>query len=298
VFAAFILLSTLQFTPQWHRINGLFFDQISTIFPAHPVEPGIVIIAIDELSFAEIDQQWPWQRETHAQLVTALRKAGVRAVGFDVVFANPSQYGPEDDIALAGAALSDTVFAADISLVDTPQASNLVRTEALSILLSNGAHTGLANVQPDQDGVVRKFTLSEESLAYILLQTADVATSEDNGTTRRIQYFGPPNTYPRVSYYQALDPAAYLPPDMLKDKVVLVGYSLQAMPSVSTSDAFETPYTKGTGSFTSGVEIQATIFDNYKNDLFIANPPNWAGHFLLVLGCIFGALISRQKSIG
>ena len=47
-----------------------------------------------------------------------------------------------------------------------------------------------------------------------------------------IQYFGPPRTYPTVSYYQALDPDAFLAPGRFKDQVVLVGLSLQTAATI------------------------------------------------------------------
>ena len=298
VMAVLVILSVLKLTPQWNRINGLSFDQISTTMPARPVEPGIVIVAIDEPSFGEINQQWPWPRETHAHLLTALRKAGAKAIGFDIVFSNPSQFGPEDDQALGNAALADTVFAADLSLIETPQASSLVRTDALPILLENGAQSALANVQPDRDGVVRQLPSPNENFMFTLLKTAGYPLPRIGGGHKLIQYFGPQNSYPKVSYYQALDPEVFLPAGTFKDKIVLIGYSLQAAPDVSTPDAFETPYTLHTGNFTAGVEIHATIFDNFKNQLFISSLPKWFGFILLALGCLAGALIAGLIKLG
>jgi len=296
--AVLLVLSVLKMTPQWTRINGLAFDQISTSMPTRPSEPGVIIVAIDEPSFGEIDQQWPWSRATHARLLTSLREAGVRAIGFDIVFANPSQLGPEDDNALSDAAQADTVFAADLSLVETPQASSLIRTAALPIFLKNGAKTGLANVQPDKDGVVRRLPTPQDNFMYTLLQTANEQPATMVKTKKLIQFFGRPNSYPRVSYYQALSPTEYLPANMLKDKVVLIGYNLQAAPDVSTSDAFETPYTLRTGNFTAGVEVQATIYDNFKNQLFITSPPRWLEYVIIIIGCLIGALIGQIKKLG
>lgn len=53
---------------------------------------------------------------------------------------------------------------------------------------------------------------------------------------------------------------------------MLVGLSLQNAPVINKGgvDAFATPYTVHTGTLTSGVEIQATIYDNIRNGLSIA----------------------------
>ena len=49
-----------------------------------------VIAAIDEKSLTELGR-WPWSRSTIAKLVDTLKENGARAVGFDVVFAEPDE---------------------------------------------------------------------------------------------------------------------------------------------------------------------------------------------------------------
>ncbi len=54
---------------------------------------GVAVIAVvDEKSITELGQ-WPWPRATIAGLLDALKKCGVRAVGFDAVFSEPSNVG-------------------------------------------------------------------------------------------------------------------------------------------------------------------------------------------------------------
>ncbi|MEN6318352.1 MAG: CHASE2 domain-containing protein [Syntrophaceae bacterium] len=48
----------------------------------------IVIAAVDEKSLSELGR-WPWPRSTHAELVDRLKEYGAKAVGFDIVFAEP-----------------------------------------------------------------------------------------------------------------------------------------------------------------------------------------------------------------
>ncbi len=54
------------------------------------LKPGneTVIAVIDERSLAELGR-WPWPRTTIARLVDRLKAEGARAVGFDIVFAEP-----------------------------------------------------------------------------------------------------------------------------------------------------------------------------------------------------------------
>ena len=288
-------LSGLKLTPQWTAINGYTFDQISTLKPIRPDEPGIVIVAIDDPSFGELNMQWPWPRATHAKLLTALRRAGAKAVAFDIVLSDPSSFGADDDKALAAAARDDTVFATDLAFIQSEHADTYIRNEPLAILMAGGAKTGVANVQPDGDGVVRTLPQTDDNFMRVLLQTAGYDLTTKQSPNNLIQYFGPHNSYPRVSYYQALDPDNFLPKDTFKNKVVLVGYSLQAAPDVQARDAFETPYTVKTGYFTSGVEVQATIYDNFRTGLAITKPPLWIGFILIMFGGLLGLLAAKQN---
>ncbi len=49
-----------------------------------------VIVTIDEKSLSELGR-WPWPRTTIAKLVDTLKKGGAKAVGFDIVFAEPDE---------------------------------------------------------------------------------------------------------------------------------------------------------------------------------------------------------------
>ncbi len=87
-----------------------------------------------------------------------------------------------------------------------------------------------------------------------------------------IDYRGPPKTIQTVSYYQALDPQQLLPPGIFADKIVLVGWSLEAIPEPQrlSGDTFLTPFSWMVGSPSAGVEIQATLVDNLLNGRFVA----------------------------
>ncbi len=49
---------------------------------------AVVIATVDEKSLSELGR-WPWPRTTIARLVDKLKKDGAKAVGFDIVFAEP-----------------------------------------------------------------------------------------------------------------------------------------------------------------------------------------------------------------
>ncbi len=50
----------------------------------------VVIATVDEKSLSELGR-WPWPRTTMARLVEMLKKDGAKAIGFDIVFAEPDE---------------------------------------------------------------------------------------------------------------------------------------------------------------------------------------------------------------
>ena len=243
-----LLLASRASLPFWTDLSGRAFDFLSTAAAPAPETSDILIVAVDESSFAEIGLQWPWPRDLHARLIRSLRAAGARAVAFDIILAEPSD--PKADEALAAAIGPDVVLAADETIAETPQGTLLTRTEPLPALLERGARSGIASLSQDKDGVVRRLpTYPDGFMRALLGGPANAPPPRD----RLIQYFGPAGSYPRISYYQALDPDTFLPPDVLKGKIVIVGYALQAATEAgegAATDSFETPWTLRTGGLT------------------------------------------------
>jgi adenylate cyclase len=289
--AVLLVLALSKLLPVWQDLSGRAFDWLSTAAAPMPEQSDIVIVAVDEPSFAEIGLQWPWPRDLHAGLIRSLRAAGAETIAFDVVFAEPSD--PAADSALEQAVGRDVVLAADETLAETPQGTLLTRTQPLPALIQRGARFGIASLSQDRDGVIRRMPAYPDGF----MQTA--AGGGAPAERGLIQYFGPGGSYPRLSYYQALEPDEFLPPDALRGRTVIVGYALQALPEAgegSSADAFETPWTLRTRALTPGVEVQATILDNLRHGLWIRALPEWVAWLALVVGGLIGLAASRAQS--
>ncbi|MCJ8519207.1 adenylate cyclase [Pseudorhizobium tarimense] len=283
VLAAAILASMVlvQRLPAWRLIDHRSFDYLTTVQPPALPERGPIIVAIDEPSLAEINLQWPWPRTLHARLVTALRAAGAHVIGLDIIFSEPST--AEADKTFASVLGPDVVLAGDESLISSPQADQLIRTMPLSMFTDAGAVAGIASVSLHEDGVLRAIPNRDESFAGAILRTAARPVPPSEGELL-LQSYGGPRTYPTVSYYQALEPEAFLPNGLFRDRIVIVGLSLQNAPSISSggADAFATPATIRNGRLTAGAEVQATFVDNLRTGDGIAKAgPGYSGVFLL-----------------
>ncbi|WP_455269489.1 CHASE2 domain-containing protein [Rhizobium herbae] len=283
-----VALALFSLTSPFSLIELRSFDYLSTLAPPSLPKVGPIIVAIDEPSMAEIGSQWPWPRALHARLIAALRAAGAKAIGIDVIFAEPST-DPENDVALADALGPDVVLAGDEALIETPQADQFVRTEPLAEFAARGARTGIASVHLSGDGTLRQVPGYADGFAAQLAKVAGRPQPPTSGTAL-LQTFGSARTYPTVSYYQALDPGQFLPEGFFRDRVVIVGLSLQNAPTLKAggADAFATPFTVHTGRLVAGAEIQATIFDNITRGLFITR----AGHGPVMAAIALGALLA------
>jgi adenylate cyclase len=264
-----ITISLISRLPAWTLTELRTFDYLSTVDDPSPPADGPIIVAIDEPALADINAQWPWPRSLHAELVKQLRAAGARAIALDIIMAEPST--AENDQAITAAVGPDVVLAGDETLIKTPQADQLLRTTPLPQMTDAGARTGIASITLNGDGIFRNIPSYEDGFAMELAKAAGIkALHLPAGSL--IQSFGPARSYPTVSYYQALDPKNFLPPDIFKGRVVLVGLSLQNAPEIDQggADAYATPYTVHTGKLISGVEVQATIYDNIVHGLAIS----------------------------
>ena len=75
-------------------IRNHLFDQYQRWHPRAYQPVPVRVIDIDEESLARLGQ-WPWPRTRLGELVARLNDAGVAAIGFDVVFAEPDRTAPQ-----------------------------------------------------------------------------------------------------------------------------------------------------------------------------------------------------------
>jgi len=285
------LLTPLVFFPPFKLVEAKIFDILSIIAPPRPQASGVEVVAIDEPSFSEIGQRWPWPRELHARLAERLRAAGAKVVAFDIIFSEPST--EVADRRFAAALGPDVVLASDDVSTKLDHGLQITRVNPIDPFLDAGAVPGVASVAPDGDVYLRQMPTQPDGFAAEILRVAGEPT-QPPPEGALIQYFGPARTYPTVSYYQALDPETFLQPGRFKDKIVLVGLSLKAAASADAGapDTFPTAYTLTTGELTAGVEVQATILDNLRHDLFVVPIPRVAVLALLVTAAFGAAALS------
>lgn len=227
----------------------------------------VCVVALDEDSIQEmgLDPAAPWPRSQHARLIRTLKAEGARAVAFDVLFEQPRD--PEEDEALRSA-LSDTgivALGATVNQVEDPRFRQAQTSEPYAPFAEAAAAVADVNFPTDRDGVIRSGWLLHLDRKTLPLAAYEIATGrrfEQDTSERLIDYYGPARTIRTVSFYQAIDPAQFLPPGFFRNKIVFVGLSQPTAAGMAPKDAFPTPFRGAAGQPTYGVEIHATLAGN------------------------------------
>ncbi len=264
---ALLLVGAATFSRTWHALEFKTFDVLTAWTAPQRTALPVVILAIDEPTFQELQHTWPFPRSVHAALLKRLHDEGAAAVGLDIVFADPSTETEDAALAQAIAETGPVVLAATREKIDSSNAALWLDVMPLQRFLDAGADAGDAGVEPDDDFVVRRVPVAREGFALRLAQRA----AEARGKLPVLRHFdwigyrGPRGTFDTRSYYQALEPGL-LPAGFFKNKIVLVGRSARTATELSRSqaDLFNSPFgTAGGERLFPGVELQATLVDNY-----------------------------------
>lgn len=238
----------------------------------------LVIVQIDDVTFDELGEQFPFPRSLHARLLDRLRADGVRTVAFDVQFTEQTE--PEEDAALidAVAALSGRVV---LAATEVDEEGRTAVFGGSDVVADIGARDANANTILDE-GVLRRMALEIDGLETFGVVAAEVAERRDitrndiGDDTTFIDYHGPPGTIPAVSYSRALEPSREAPRGFFRDKIVVIGASA---PSLQDN---EDTSTSGDAQM-SGPEIQASAISTALRDFPLQAAPGGLDVALIAL---------------
>lgn len=127
-----------------------------------PQDTSIVIIAIDDASFAALPEKWPYPRSYYAKMVENLAKAEARLIIFDIEFTESSTYEPGMDLALAKVVtdVRNVILAGKIVAdVGRHGIDNSSVLKPIPPLVRSGAPWGIVNIPEDLDGFIRRYLI-------------------------------------------------------------------------------------------------------------------------------------------
>jgi adenylate cyclase len=277
-----IVTATAAYLLHFRFLDNLERQTIDLRFSLRGDQPpprGVVIVKVDDVTFSELNEQWPFPRGMHGRLLDTIAKGKPKAVAFDIQF---SEYGTiAEDNALGNALYRHPgLTVLSTTEVDEEGEANLIFDAAA--LEELRVRAGNANLPTDKDGIIRRFPFEVEGLKGFALVAAEVTRGnpitrkEMGGNLQWINYAGSPGTITSYSYSRVLD--GKVPPSVFKDKVVVVGAT-----APSLQDIHATP----TGSVMSGPEIQANAISTALNGFPLRSLPDvWNIVLIVALGLI------------
>jgi adenylate cyclase len=255
-------------------------------------DSNVVIVAIDPKSLDDIGV-FPWPRSVYAQLIDRLTADGVRGIGMDVTLSTPSK-DPRDDQRVAQAIHRNgkvvlPVFAEAVNL-----GGPLQETLPVKVIANNVAALGQVDVAKDADERVRGAYLKAglgspywPSLALAMLQLGGTQLPvlpgmRDPVTDDASPYLWMRNNYVLLRYAGPVPRGAFgqvsaadvlngsIPPDMLRNRWVLIGATAEGLGDILQTPASPMP----------GVEYQANVLESLERG-YLVTPINFLEQCLL-----------------
>jgi len=302
---ASIAVCLISILPPGRWFERQSFDVISLGF-REVVPADTILIYLDERSHEVLGQPYDlaWDRSLHARLLDRLTTDGVKLVLFDILFDQPSST-PEADRALAAAIKRNgrVILGGNIVRAEEAESEQWRISAPMSELRREANGWGTLSFFPiDSDRVIRRIPAAQDAVfpaswvAATRLQEAEKPTVTELGKTW-IHYYGPPGSFPSVSYHQALQPDG-IPPGYFHDKVVLVGANFATGFSGSAKDSFPSPFSHLGADEMTGTEVNAHLLSTFRDGLALRRPPTVLEYLtlaILTLGttCLVGAVRPR-----
>jgi adenylate cyclase len=300
--AAVVVALALYLAPRWRPVKEAFasttvledksIDARFAVRGNNKPPSDLVVVGIDDTTFQDLHQRWPFRRSYHARVIDRLRRDGAKLIVFDVQFTEPqgnSNQDIKDDNALllacrkAGTCvMASTEFnaAGQSAVFGGPPGQKFART-----VVGNG------NVINDPDGVVRRMYYEQQGVkplgvvAYERLTGKKVTRSDLGGDTTYVDYAGPGGTIKRVSYSHVCPGCGQdsqgrpvkvpqAPAGYFKGKIAVVGPIAPTL-----QDIHETPY----DAVMPGAEYQANVLETAREGFPLHESPTWLDIVLIVL---------------
>ena len=296
----FILTAALYFCNVFTFLENKTYDS-RMVGSSKYVRPdqNIIFIAItqDSLDWAveNYGWSWPWPRKAYAQIIDFISAGNGKSIAFDLMFDEPSIYGPEDDREFARAEkdsgkVIQSVFVNDDGKVIFP----------IPELKENAALIGNINSNMDNDDIIRRgrfeFQIDEKlypSLGFAPIYLTEGKITKDlpfleNGTLL-LRYQNSVDNYTIWPAHEILEGyrdwkngvEGYFTPDLCEGAYFYLGVYASGL-----FDICSTPVNQ----VYAGVGVHITTLDNYLHNSFIHKVPVFLNMLWILFLCFAGSL--------
>ena len=269
-------------------LPGLEQDSVNQRFERRGAmaAPGLLVVAIDDKTFDDLGESWPFPRSRHAQAIDRLRSDGAGAIVYDVQFTE--QTTPREDNALIDAVgRARNVVLATAETDEHGNSNVLGGDEQLARL---GARAGASNLPSGPGGVLQRFDASAGGLETLAVAAArrvghPPAPGAFDHDGAWIDFRGPPGTIDTVSFSDLLK--GRVDPALVRGRIVVVGAS-----AATLQDVHPTP--TASGELMSGPEIEANAIYTATHGLPLRDAPRWVDLLAILALGLLPALASLR----
>jgi adenylate cyclase len=233
----------------------------------------VVVVGIDDVTFGDLQERWPFPRSLHARAVNRLSDSGAKVIAYDIQFTEPTTL--RDDNALISA-----VERADGVVLATTEVGPRGGSGVLGgdeLLREIGARAANSNFVNDEDGAIRRLPYELDGLVSF-----SVAASEEFRDERLplrsgfewIDFSGDPGTVDYLPFSRLL--SGDFADGLFDGKIAVVGATA---PSLQDTHATSV----GEGAQMSGPEVQANSIASVLGDFPLEDAPGALNIGLILL---------------
>jgi adenylate cyclase len=253
---------------------------------------NIVVVKIEDSTFQELGQQWPFPRATHARVLARILADHPAAIAYDVQFTEASSHGEKDDLAMLDALDKHhglTVFST--TETDTTGHTRFLGSpEGTKLLGLVGARAANGLFPFDPGGLIRRMSRTIGHLDTLAVATGQLVTHRpvpasafSIGGTDWIDYAGPVNTFPSVSFAQVYENR--LPPGYFRGKIAVIG---------ATAPSLQDIHPTSTDGQMPGPEIQANAIDTVLRGMPLSSAAGWVNILVILALAVAVPLVSLR----
>ena len=237
-------------------------------------EPGLALVLVDDNTFSNLGEQWPFPRSLHATVINRLKSAGAKVIAYDVQFTEQTERREDNALIVAVMRAGNVVLST--TEVDEQGRGNVFGGD--DVVRQLGASVGNTVVGTEDDGVIRKFSDQVQGMTSFPVEAAKRAGTRVDGNDFQsgqawIDFAGPAGTIPAVSFSRVV--RGNFDPGLFRDKVVVVGPSAPTLQDVHATAAG--------GGLMPGPEVMANAISTILEGFPLKSAPGWLELALIVL---------------
>jgi len=233
----------------------------------------VVVVGIDDVTFGDLQERWPFRRSLHARAVNRLSDSRAKVIAYDIQFTEPTTL--RDDNALISA-----VERADGVVLATTEVGRGGGSAVLGgdeLLREIGARAANSNFVNDEDGAIRRLPYEVDGLVSFSVAASEEFRDERvplRSGSEWIDFSGDPGTVDYLPFSRLL--SGDFAEGLFDGKIAVVGATA---PSLQDTHATSV----GEGAQMSGPEVQANAIASVLGDFPLKAAPGALNIGLIVL---------------